>query len=225
LRGFRERAEKASEREIIDAIDARLAELEDSKFRDRIGAPQNGLNLKERVRHSVRVYEEFLFKNHGKQIRATRTNKMIQDWGEKETVRRTVAKQDTSTALGCGQGQQERYSGCASSLGCRFAKKEGQQSGLFGSFLRQKLLDLSFIYATVAFVRPFMTDEQTSRSPVKNQAPNILIARCWAARTTVKFPLDGHHGRSVYRHSQHTRSERPPHQTPGAGQAHGVMMG
>ncbi|MGC2415645.1 MAG: hypothetical protein WA459_23475 [Stellaceae bacterium] len=99
LRGFRTRMLPAGETEIVDAIDKRLAELEELKFRAGISSIRVGLRLPERVQESVRVYEAFLAKKHGRNIRAARTNAMIKRWGEKEAVRRTVTNLDMSNGL------------------------------------------------------------------------------------------------------------------------------
>jgi hypothetical protein len=99
LRGFRDRMVPGGEFEIVAAIDTRLAELEEIKFRKGISSIIVGLNLPERVRETVRVYEAFLARKHGKNIRATRTNAMIERWGEKEAVRRTVSNLDMSNGL------------------------------------------------------------------------------------------------------------------------------
>jgi len=99
LRGFRARMEPRGELQIVAAIDNRLAELDEMEFRSRIGSATVGLTLVERVRETVRVYEEFLARKHGKNIRASRTNAMIKRWGEKEAVRRTVTNLDMSNGL------------------------------------------------------------------------------------------------------------------------------
>jgi hypothetical protein len=100
LRGFRARMIAVGESEIVAAIDNRLAELDEMRFRSGIGTrPTVGLTLAERVRESVRVVEAFLARKYGKNIRVSRTNTLIKRWGEKEAVRRTVATHDMSTGL------------------------------------------------------------------------------------------------------------------------------
>src|SRR5262249_15240290 len=56
LRGFRNSMIPAGESEIVRAIDVRLAELEELRFRRRISAPVGNLSLEARVRESVRVF-------------------------------------------------------------------------------------------------------------------------------------------------------------------------
>lgn len=100
LRTFRARMIEASAPEIVAAIDERLRQLGEIALRGRIGRPLTDMTLVERVREAVRVYEEFLaVKHEGKRIRASRTNKMIKDWGEKEAVRRTVTNLKMSNGL------------------------------------------------------------------------------------------------------------------------------
>lgn len=100
LRTFRARMIEAGAPDIVAAIDDRLRQLGENALRDRIGKPLTDMTLVERVREAVRVYEEFLAVKHdGKRIRASRTNKMIKDWGEKEAVRRTVTNLKMSNGL------------------------------------------------------------------------------------------------------------------------------
>lgn len=100
LRGFRAGMVEADAPEIVAAIDERLSQLGERALRDRIGKPLADMNLVERVREAVRVYEEFLaYKHEGKRIRASRTNAMIERWGEKEAVRRTVTNLTMSNGL------------------------------------------------------------------------------------------------------------------------------
>ena len=100
LRTFRARMIDAAAPEIVAAIDERLRQLGEVALRGRIGRPLTDMTLVERVREAVRVYEEFLaVKHEGKRIRASRTNKMIKDWGEKEAVRRTVTNLKMSNGL------------------------------------------------------------------------------------------------------------------------------
>src|SRR5579863_1995098 len=99
LRGFRTRMAPAGEAEIVAAIDSRLAELDEMRFRSKIRAVGSGLDLRERVQESLRVYEAFLARKHGRNVPASRTRTMIQRWGEKEAVRRTVTNLDMSTGL------------------------------------------------------------------------------------------------------------------------------
>ena len=99
LRDFRARMVPAGETEIVAAIDTRLSELEEIKFREGIARIIVGLSLPERVRDSVRVYEAFLARKHGKNVRAARTNAMIKRWGEKEALRRTVTNLNMSNGL------------------------------------------------------------------------------------------------------------------------------
>jgi hypothetical protein len=100
LTGFRARILHAGVPEIVRAIDNRLGELEESSLRVAIGKPLLNLTLVERVHEAVRVYEEFLVHKHGgKHVRASRTKKMIKDWGEKEAVRRTVTNMSMSSGL------------------------------------------------------------------------------------------------------------------------------
>jgi hypothetical protein len=99
LQGFRARMIPAGESEIVAAIDKRLSELDELAFRRSIDSITKGLTLIERVREAVRVYEAFLARKHGKNIRASRTNAMIKRWGEKEAVIRTVTNMDMSNGL------------------------------------------------------------------------------------------------------------------------------
>ena len=100
LTGFRARILHADVPEIVAAIDKRLGELGESGLRAAIGRPLLNLTLVERVHEAVRVYEEFLVHKHGgKRVRASRTRKMIKDWGEKEAVRRTVTNMSMSSGL------------------------------------------------------------------------------------------------------------------------------
>ncbi|CAH0247736.1 hypothetical protein [Roseomonas sp. CECT 9278] len=100
LRQFRANMVVAGASDIVAAIDERFRELDAHVLRERIGQPIADMTLIERVREAARVYEEFLRHKHGgKRIRAARTNDMINRWGEKEAVRRTVAKLDRSDGL------------------------------------------------------------------------------------------------------------------------------
>jgi hypothetical protein len=86
--------------EIVSAIDKRLSQLGESSLRTAIGKPLDNLTLVERVHEAVRVYEQFLTHKHrGKRVRASRTKKMIKDWGEKDAVRRTVTNMSMSSGL------------------------------------------------------------------------------------------------------------------------------
>lgn len=86
---------------VVNAIDRRLCQLEELTFKKALGSPLTGnLTLQQRVHEAVRVYEVFLSrKHHGKRIRANRTRAMIDRWGAKEAVRRTVMNMDASTGL------------------------------------------------------------------------------------------------------------------------------
>lgn len=100
LLGFRARVEAVDAPEFIAAIDNRLRELGERTLRQAVGKPLVGLTLAERVRETIRVNEEFLAYKHGsKRIGASRTRAMIERWGEKEAVRRTVVNLTTSTGL------------------------------------------------------------------------------------------------------------------------------
>jgi hypothetical protein len=77
-----------------------LGQLEELALRSAIGKPLADLKLTERVHEAVRVYEQFLaYKHGGKRVRASRTRSMIDRWGEKEAVRRTVTNLDMSAGL------------------------------------------------------------------------------------------------------------------------------
>lgn len=100
LRGFRERMVAAGAPDIVAAIDKRFDQLGEVALRGAIGRPLADLTLTERVHEAVRVYEEFLaYKHGGKRIAAARTRSMIERWGEKEAVRRTVTNLNMSTGL------------------------------------------------------------------------------------------------------------------------------
>lgn len=100
LREFRARMVTADSSYIVAAIDQRLAQLGELALRHAIGKPLADLTLTERVHEAVRVYEQFLANKHGgKRIRASRTRSMIERWGEKEAVRRTVTNIDMSSGL------------------------------------------------------------------------------------------------------------------------------
>jgi hypothetical protein len=100
LREFPTRMVSADALDIVAAIDERLAQLGELALRDAIGKPLADLTLTERVHEAVRVYEQFLaYKHGGKRIPASRTRRMIERWGEKEAVRRTVTNLTMSTGL------------------------------------------------------------------------------------------------------------------------------
>jgi hypothetical protein len=100
LREFRDRMVAAGESDVVDVLNHRLAGLNEIAFRVAVGKPIQGQSLVERVRESVRIYEEFLARKHGgRRIRAARTNAMIKRWGEKEALRRTVTNLNMSTGL------------------------------------------------------------------------------------------------------------------------------
>ena len=100
LIGFRAKIVDAGVPEIVAAIDTRLSQLRETDLRSAIRKPPGDLSLVERVHEAVRVYEQFLAQKHdGKGILASRTRKMIQRWGEKEAVRRTVTNMQRSTGL------------------------------------------------------------------------------------------------------------------------------
>jgi hypothetical protein len=86
--------------EIVAAIDGRLAQFGDEALRNAIGGPLAGQTLAARVREAIRVYKEFLAAKHGgKHIRAARSNRMMDRWGEKEAMRRTVTDLKMSNGL------------------------------------------------------------------------------------------------------------------------------
>jgi hypothetical protein len=100
LGSFRDRMAPVGETEIVSAIDRRLIELNQLQFRHRVGPPlPASASLVERVQEALRVYEEGLALKHGRRQPAGRLRPMIMRWGEKETVRRTVANLDMSTGL------------------------------------------------------------------------------------------------------------------------------
>ncbi len=100
LREFRARMLVADAPDIVAAIDVRLAQLGELALRVAIGKPLADLTLTERVHEAVRVYEQFLaYKHGGKRVAAARTKRMIERWGEKEAVRRTVTNLTMSTGL------------------------------------------------------------------------------------------------------------------------------
>jgi len=100
LREFRARMVTAGAPEIVAAIDERFVQLGEQALRTAVARPLVDMTLAERVREAVRVYEEFLaYKHDGKRIKASRTRAMIERWGEREAVRRTVTNLTMSTGL------------------------------------------------------------------------------------------------------------------------------
>ena len=74
LQGFRDRMVAAGESDVVDVLDHRLAELKEVAFRVAVGEPIEGQSLVERVRESVRIYEEFLARKHANSRRANKCN-------------------------------------------------------------------------------------------------------------------------------------------------------
>ena len=100
LQGFRANVATGGAKDILNAIDQRLAELGVAKLRRTIGKPLVHSSLAQRIHEAVRVYEECLaHQQDGRRVGASRNRSMIKKWGEKEAVQRTVVNMKMSNGL------------------------------------------------------------------------------------------------------------------------------
>jgi hypothetical protein len=64
--------------------------------------------------------------------------------------------------------------------------------------LFQKFCDLELVNATMPRDLPYMANKHTIGFWGKDQTPTIFVGGGWAARASVKFPLDRRHARSIH---------------------------
>jgi hypothetical protein len=98
LQGFRSKLANSGSLKILEAIDIRLRELGEAQLRGAVGKQLT--TLTQRVHEAIRGWEGFFAHKHGgKRIGASRTNAMIERWGEKEAVPRIVMNMNMSNGL------------------------------------------------------------------------------------------------------------------------------
>jgi hypothetical protein len=66
------------------------------------------------------------------------------------------------------------------------------------TLLFQEFCDFELVDATMPRDLPYMANEQTTGFWGKDQAPTIFVGGRWAARASVKLPLDRRHARSIH---------------------------